>query len=110
MQIARYLIDLGLSRLDDMEFNEYGQLIKYGLGEDELMDVVLSGELFMTSGCPGCNRPYANERPNEVPRNYPYPPSRRESLNAYRQSLRYQRPPRNTLDRLKRYLRARGYG
>ena len=28
---------------------------------------------FLTSGCPDCNRPYYNERPGEVPYNYPRP-------------------------------------
>jgi biotin synthase-related radical SAM superfamily protein len=32
-----------------------------------------SGEAFQTSGCPGCNRPYYNERPGQIPYNYPRP-------------------------------------
>ena len=33
----------------------------------------LWGEAFQTSGCPGCNRPYYNERPGKIPYNYPRP-------------------------------------
>jgi len=30
-----------------------------------------TGEAFRTSGCPGCNRPYYNERPSGPFYNYP---------------------------------------
>ncbi|MCK4366835.1 MAG: hypothetical protein KAW84_02670, partial [Thermoplasmata archaeon] len=29
------------------------------------------GDAFCTSGCPGCNRPFYNERPGCTPFNYP---------------------------------------
>lgn len=40
----------------------------------------------MTSGCPGCNRPYSNERPNMEFRNIPWYPSRDKALKAIKQS------------------------
>lgn len=110
VQIARYLIDSRRSRFEDMEFNEDGQITGYGLSGEALSSLASTGRPFMTSGCPGCNRPYANERPGETPRNYPYCPSRADGLRAYRESFRYRRPPRNTLERLMGYLRRRGYG
>jgi biotin synthase len=110
VQMARYLIDGGRSRFEDMEFNEYGQIVDYGLSGEGVLGVASTGRPFMTSGCPGCNRPYANERPRETPRNYPYRPSKGEGLRAYKQSLRYRKPPRSTMKRLSRYLRKRGYG
>lgn len=49
----------------------------------DLREVVKEGYAFMTSGCPcssdsrisACNRPFANERPSELFRNYPYLPN-----------------------------------
>lgn len=40
------------------------------------------GEAFQTSGCPGCNRPYYNERPGQIPYNYPRPLTPAERADA----------------------------
>jgi len=40
------------------------------------------GEAFQTSGCPGCNRPYYNERPGGFIYNYPRPLSAAETAAA----------------------------
>lgn len=45
------------------------------------------GEIFRTTGCPGCNRPYYNERPGAVPYNYPYIPDEREAEQAIMAAL-----------------------
>ncbi|MBP7892134.1 MAG: radical SAM protein [Firmicutes bacterium] len=47
----------------------------------------LWGEAFRTSGCPGCNRPYYNERPGQIPYNYPRPLSPAESADAVATAL-----------------------
>lgn len=78
IQIARYLIDNGISRYERMKFNEKEQIIDFGV---DIKEFVEKGECFMTSGCIGkkgrvaCNRPYANERPGDNIRNYPFPPN-----------------------------------
>jgi len=36
-----------------------------------MRDDVLKGHPFRTSGCPGCNRPYYNERPGQTMMNFP---------------------------------------
>ncbi|MHA1227778.1 MAG: hypothetical protein ACTSPV_13610 [Candidatus Hodarchaeales archaeon] len=36
------------------------------------------GVPFETSGCKGCNRPYANCRPSEIIRNFPFKPARED--------------------------------
>ena len=41
-------------------------------------------QAFQTSGCPGCNRPYYNERPGHVPYNYPRPLNADEAAEALR--------------------------
>ncbi|HON42388.1 MAG TPA: radical SAM protein [Bacillota bacterium] len=45
------------------------------------------GEAFQTSGCPGCNRPYYNERPGQIPYNYPRPLTPAESADAVAAAL-----------------------
>jgi biotin synthase len=77
IQLARYLIDRGLSRYDDMRF-ESGKLVDFGLPAREILAVIDKGAPFMTTGCSGCNRPYANETPTQAMqglfRNYPFTP------------------------------------
>ena len=103
VQLARYLIDNGIARAEDMKFNEHGQIIDFGVPERELELIIDLGEPFLTSGCPGCNRPYANERPSEPIRNYPFPPSRRDIAMIKRQLRRYI-TPKNDLKSLLKYL------
>jgi biotin synthase len=43
-----------------------------GYGVD-LEPVLGDGVAFMTTGCPGCNRPFYNERPSGPFYNYPRP-------------------------------------
>lgn len=78
VQLARHFIDEGLGRAEDMTYDSRGRIVDYGLEEEAVEGVVLSGIPFQTSGCPGCNRPYANERPSEPLRNFPFPPTPRD--------------------------------
>lgn len=77
IQLARYLINEGLGRFEQMEFNDKGQLVAFGR---DVENIIQSGEAFMTSGCSGhdgtvaCNRPYGNERPSRPIRNYAFHP------------------------------------
>lgn len=59
-----------------------GRLQSYGLTQDELLRLLGEGKAFQTSGCPGCNRPYYNERPGKVPYNYPRPLEKDEAEMA----------------------------
>ena len=78
VQLARYLIDNKESRFEGMSFDA-GRLVEFGLPGDRIQDIIQKGTAFMTTGCPGCNRPYANETPTQAMkgllRNYPFPPS-----------------------------------
>ncbi|HHV63172.1 MAG TPA: radical SAM protein [Firmicutes bacterium] len=84
IQLARYLINEGIARYEDFSFDDRGTITGYGIPRDRLEEVVGLGLPFMTSGCPGkhgelaCNRPYANERPGEPIRNYPFPPDEQD--------------------------------
>ena len=75
IQIARYLIVNGKSRLNNMAFDEHETIYDFGVSEKELKQLIKTGEPFITSGCPHCNRPFYNERPTGPVYNYPEKPS-----------------------------------
>jgi lipoyl synthase len=86
IQIARYLINekgLDISKIrfgHSSNGNSGGSILSF---DYDLAEVLKEGYAFMTSGCPcssdsrisACNRPFANERPSETFRNYPYLPN-----------------------------------
>lgn len=80
VQLARYLIDAGKARADGFVYNADGRLLEFGIPQDLLDGLIVSGEPFRTSGCTGydgevaCNRPYANSRPGPDIRNFPFKP------------------------------------
>ncbi len=79
VQLGRFIIDYAGGRIDDMKFNEKGQLIDFGLEKQEVEDLIASGKPFQTSGCPGksdeevsaCNRPYGDSSPTDI-RSFPF--------------------------------------
>lgn len=79
VQVARWLIVQGVSRVDAFSFDSDGRLTSYGLDATALRATLVSGEAFRTAGCPGCNRPYYNERPGGVMYNYARPLSTAEA-------------------------------
>lgn len=80
IQVARYLLDEKISRAEKFVYGDNGQVIDFGVTPEKLAQVIDCGEPFRTSGCPGydgevaCNRPYANSRPGDNIRNYPFAP------------------------------------
>ncbi|EFK09823.1 radical SAM domain protein [delta proteobacterium NaphS2] len=91
VQLARYLMDEGISRAEQMTFETWGRIRDFGLSQDKLDRIVDSGEPFRTSGCQGydgevaCNRPYANSRPGPDVRNFPFPPNGEDIRRIRRQ-------------------------
>lgn len=71
VQMARYLIFHGLSRFENMIFDCEDRVVSFGVDEKTLKQIAYSGEPFLTSGCPSCNRPYYNEKPSGPIYNYP---------------------------------------
>jgi biotin synthase len=71
IQVARHLITFRLSHYNDMNFNERGVLVDFGADTVDLIKVLENGEPFCTTGCPGCNRPFYNERATGPLFNYP---------------------------------------
>lgn len=82
MQVARYLIEQGLARLEQFRFAE-GRLLSFG--RPDLPALLADGRAFRTSGCPGCNRPFYNERPGGTIYNYPRPLRPEEIEQAIRE-------------------------
>ena len=81
MQAALYLLKKGAVSLAEMKFNE-GRLVSFGLEKGQLRQRLQGGVPFQTSGCPGCNRPYYNERPGGFIYNYPRPLTEEEIEKA----------------------------
>ena len=71
VQVAHYLLTHKKTRLENIEFDNIGGVKNFGISKEQLLEVIDSGEPFLTSGCPGCNRPYYNERPGGPLYNYP---------------------------------------
>ncbi len=88
-QVARHLFDTGQGRFEDMTFED-GRLVDFGVPETVIAGILESGHAFMTTGCPGCNRPFANETPSQAAegllRNYPFVPTE-EDTALIRQQL-----------------------
>ena len=74
IQIAQHLITNRKTRCEEMLFNGEGALKDFGIPREQLWQVIRRGKPFITSGCPGCNRPYYNERPSGPIYNYPRQP------------------------------------
>ena len=86
VQIAHYLITHGKTRCGNMIFDYFDDcLIEFGVSEEQLRKVIDTGEPFVTSGCPGCNRPYYNEKPSGPIYNYPRQPLPEEIAGIERQ-------------------------
>ena len=74
VQLARFIIDYAGGNIKEMQFNEAGQVIDFGLPLDKLDALIASGKPFQTSGCPGkddeeisaCNRPYGDSTPSDI--------------------------------------------
>lgn len=71
VQVARSLILRKAVTIKEMCFNEQGSLIDFGVAKQNVERVVQSGEPFLTTGCPNCNRPYYNEKPSGPMYNFP---------------------------------------
>lgn len=71
VQLARYLIGKGLTRVDVMKFDVEGKILSFGLANHALESIIEGGEPFLTSGCRDCNRPFYNEKVTGPIYNYP---------------------------------------
>ncbi|MEW6684656.1 MAG: radical SAM protein [Candidatus Edwardsbacteria bacterium] len=78
IQLARYLIDSGLSYLSEFIFDQSDQILDFGISQTKLEEIIDTGIPFMTSGCPNkkgevaCTRPYGDSPPGEEIRSFPF--------------------------------------
>ena len=71
MQLARYLLVNRVTRYENMRFDVYGRIDDFCVKKETLKRVVETGQPFLTSGCPDCNRPFFNEKPSGPLYNHP---------------------------------------
>jgi biotin synthase len=78
LQLALHIMaDLGV-KVEGFSFDRCGEIIGYPMEKTAMEEIVRGGKPFETKGCPGCNRPYFNERVSGPIYNFPYPPSPEE--------------------------------
>ncbi len=88
LQLARSAVfDRGLT--EGFEFDKSGKLIKVPQMDDGIY--IDTSFIFMTRGCPDCNRPYYNERPRGPIFNYPGPLDEAEAAQAMDKAFGYIR-------------------
>ena len=84
IQLARFLIEEGISDHRRMQFDQNGRIVDFGINFKELEEIISTGIPFMTTGCLGddgqvaCNRPFGNCLPGPRQWNYPYRPNEEE--------------------------------
>ena len=78
IQLARHLILHEIARYEDMRFDGKSCISGFGVDKGVLTRIIQTGEPFLTSGCPNCNRPYYNEKPSGPIYNYPRPLTEKE--------------------------------
>lgn len=81
VQLARHIIVNGLEGEQGFKFSS-GRIVGFGMEPLRVLEIARSGAPFRTSGCPGCNRPYYNERPGAIMYNYPRPLTPAEAERA----------------------------
>jgi biotin synthase len=82
LQAAVYLITDKYARAEQFTYDTQESIRSFGITLKELEHIFNSGKAFETSGCPGCNRPYYNESPRQIPYNYPQPLTKEETKQA----------------------------
>jgi len=70
-QVVHCLLTHRKTRFENMAFDSNNCITNFGISKERLLEVIDTGEPFLTSGCPGCNRPYYNEGPSGPLYNYP---------------------------------------
>jgi biotin synthase-related radical SAM superfamily protein len=79
VQLVRHVIFHRIARCEDVRFDGKDRISDFGVDKEVLIRLVQTGEPFLTSGCPNCNRPYYNEKPSGPIYNYPRPLTKKET-------------------------------
>jgi len=89
IQLGRYLILNEIKNFKDFTYNMKGNIIKFNLNQHELRNIIETSNAFMTSGCPGCNRPYYTSKPSGPIYNFPRKLAVKEQYEIYNSLLKF---------------------
>ncbi|MFX1412343.1 MAG: radical SAM protein [Promethearchaeota archaeon] len=89
IQLGRYLIMNEIKKASDFTFNIKGDLIKFNLNQYDLLNIIENSDAFMTTGCPGCNRPYYTSTPSGPMYNFPRKLMIMEQEEIYQSLLKF---------------------
>lgn len=96
IQVALHLIRNNLPY--NLEYNQEGQVFNFGLPQEELARILQDSNVFETSGCSDCNRPYYNERASsEDLYNHPDKIRQEKFLKAFDSLFNYNRAPQKPI-------------
>lgn len=71
LQLGRFLIYNTKKNSKDFTFNMKGEIINININKKELKIIINETDSFLTSGCPGCNRPFYTSKPSGPIYNFP---------------------------------------
>ncbi|MHA2282457.1 MAG: radical SAM protein [Promethearchaeota archaeon] len=83
LQLGRHLIVNKEKSRSSFTFNNKGDIVRFNLSKKELRDIINDTDAFLTSGCPGCNRPYYTSKPSGPIYNYPRKVKESENEEIY---------------------------
>ena len=83
LQLGRFLLVNKEKSQKDFTFNKTGDIVRININKKELKDIINNTEAFLTSGCPGCNRPYYTSKPSGPIYNYPRKVKESENEEIY---------------------------
>ena len=89
VQLSRYLILEEDKEIQDFAFNQEGSLVNINISKQKLKNIIDDTDAFLTSGCPGCNRPYYTSRPSGPIYNYPRNLREKEKEEIYKLLEKY---------------------
>ena len=83
LQLGRFLIFNNEKNSKDFTFNRKGEIINININKRELSMIINDTNAFLTSGCPGCNRPFYTSKPSGPIYNYPRRLTEKEKMEIY---------------------------
>ncbi|MFX0038212.1 MAG: radical SAM protein [Promethearchaeota archaeon] len=83
LQLGRFLIFNNERKINDFTFNKRGEIVNININKNELIKIINETNAFLTSGCPGCNRPYYTSKPSGPIYNYPRPLKEKEKIELF---------------------------
>lgn len=89
LQLGRFLIYNREKKSNDFAFNLKGEIININISKKELNMIIDDTNAFLTSGCPGCNRPYYTSKPSGPIYNYPRALTEKEKREIFQSVYNY---------------------